>query len=113
MPYIVTPTVTLYMDANSGTTNDNYNNLIDKVGSIINRHFDNSIIRLEDIRNDIKTEIGESCEAVKIEDIDVNNSEVIEISERTSRLVLNKELFNDKNNELIVKYSLKLNIQYV
>lgn len=113
MPYLVTPTVTLYMDANSGTTNDNYNNLIDKVGSIINRHFDNSIIRLEDIRNDIKTEIGESCEAVKIEGIDVNNSEVIEISERTSRLVLNKELFNDKNNELIVKYSLKLNILYV
>lgn len=113
MPYIVRPTVTLYV-SNQVTLDipdiENYRNL---VGKVINEHLDKAIITVEDIKKDIKNTIGEIVVAVKVSNIDVNNSEIIAMKDLTTRLVLNKVLDMNKNYETVVRYDVNVLIQYV
>ena len=113
IPYMITPEVTLYLSNTSNLTSlelDNYKNII---GGIINRHLDNRVIKLEDIKLDIKNTIGTTVTGVKIENIDPNNSEIITIKDENTKLTLNKILGLNTNSEYVVKYNIKLNIQYL
>lgn len=110
--HIVRPRVVLYlMDNISLDTNTliKYKNIACKV---INRHFDKSTIVLENIKEDIKKEIGGDVDAVKVTNIDARDSEVIRIVDN-NRFTLSKELLISKNNEIIVDYGLDIETVYV
>jgi len=112
-PFLVKPTITLYINSTNILSNDDIYLYKSIIGKVINKHFNNQTIILEDIRNDIIASIGNIVAAVKITDIDSINSEVINIKDKTNRLTLSKELDIDKNNDLLVKYDLTVIIQYV
>lgn len=107
------PKVLLYAQ-NTGVidseTKENYRTII---GGIFNSYFTKSTIVLEDIKNEIKSTLGANIAGVKITNIDENNSEIINIKETSNRLYLNKSMDTNKNNELIVKYDIDLDIVYV
>lgn len=113
IPYAITPSVTLYM-SNTTVVNssllDEYRNTI---GNIINTYLDNNVLVMEEIKGLIKDSIGSNITGVKITGIDPSNAEVISIKDANRKLVLNKALTVNKNNEYIVIYDIKLNIQYI
>lgn len=113
MPYIVKPLVTLYVTNKVSLTNDEIELYKNTIGTVINNYLNNTVIKLDEIKKEIMTTIGDNVVAVKINNIDPNNSEVITIRDKTTRLVLNKLLDLNKNNELIVKYDIEVIIQYV
>lgn len=107
------PKVLLYIQ-NTGIvdneTKDTYKTLI---GSIFNTHFTKSTIVLEDIKAEIKSRIGSTITGVKITNIDAGDNEIINIKDSNNRLFLNKLMDINKNNELIVKYDVDLDIVYI
>lgn len=111
--YLCTPSVTLYLSTTTALTSsdlDNYKNIL---GTIISKHLDNATIKVEDIKTDIKAELGSLVAGIKIENLDTKNSEVIIVKNENVKLSLNKTLYIDANNNYIVKYNIDLNIQYV
>lgn len=107
------PKVLLYVQGTSvidNETKDTYKTLI---GGVFNTYFTKSTIVLEDIKNEIKSKIGSMVTGVKITGIDANDSEIINIRDTNNRLYLNKLMDTNKNNELIVKYDVDLDIVYV
>lgn len=112
LPYEIAPSITLYVNSDV-LSSDEVNKFTDMCGFIIDKHLTYKKISLADIRKDIQISIGSLVSAVKVEGIDSNNSEVITIINDDNRLSLKKKLDVDKNNQLVVKYDIKLNIQYV
>lgn len=112
LPFRISPKVTLYVNSENLTT-DTINSYSDQIGGIIDRHLDNETLVLENLRNEIKETIGSIVAAVKVENIDSLNSEIITIVDKSTRLSLEKEVDVDKNNRLIVRYNVQLDIQYV
>lgn len=107
------PKVLLYVQGTNvidNETKDTYKTLI---GGVFNTYFTKSTIVLEDIKNEIKSKIGSMVTGVKITGIDANDSEIINIRDTNNRLYLNKLMDTNKNNELIVKYDVDLDIVYV
>lgn len=107
------PRVELYVSSTATISNETKNNYITTIGNILNEHFSNSKIVLEDIRNSIKEKLGANISSVKVSGIDSNNSEVIVIKDNDNRLYVNKLLDVNKNNELIVVYDINLDITYI
>ena len=113
IPYMVTPHIILYLKNTSNINNDTIENYKIIIGGILSKHFDKATIRIEDIKSDIKTSIGSTVGGVKISNIDPKDSEVINIKNENIKLTLNKSLTMNKNSEFIVKYNIKLDIQYI
>ena len=107
------PKVLLYVQ-NVGVidseTKENYRTII---GGVFNTYFTKSNIVLEDIKNEIKSKLGAIVTGVKITNIDDSDSEIINIKDTNNRLYLNKLMDTNKNNELIVKYDVDLDIIYI
>ncbi|EPU3828902.1 hypothetical protein ACVWU4_000883 [Campylobacter coli] len=111
IPYTVTPYIVLYIQNAERLSTDMINTYINNIGMILDKHFDKNVIKLNDIREDIK-KLSTDIIAVEIKKLDPNNSETLNIIEPTSKLVLNKMLETNKSNELVVKYNLNLDIIY-
>lgn len=113
IPYNIIPDVTLYMSNTSTLTNDLLEEYKNTIGSVFNDYLDNSILKLEDLKTKIKEKIGSTVTGVKITGIEPTNAEVINIKDENTKLVLNKVLSLNKNNEYVVKYDIKLTVQYI
>lgn len=113
IPYMITPSVLLYLSNTSELSNDQLENYKTIIGNIIATHCDNAVIKLEDIKNDIKTAIGSNVSGIKISNLDPSNAEVITIKNPNIKLSLGKLLSLNKNSEFVVKYNIKLDIQYI
>lgn len=113
IPYYITPEVVLYVTGSSDLKNDVLEQYKIAIGNILNKHCDNTIIKLEDIKNDIKTTLGNTIASIKITGIDPKNGEIINIKDRNIKLTLGKILDINNNNEYIVKYDIKITIQYI
>lgn len=113
IPYIVTPTVTLYITDTTTLTTAVVNNYKTIIANIINTHLDKSQIVLEKIKTDIKASLGNSVTGVRIEGLDPDNSEVITFKDDNIKMVLNKSLESNENNDIIVRFNIKLNINYI
>ena len=113
IPYYITPEVTLYVTGVSELKNDVLEQYKITIGNIINSHCDNTTIRLEDIKNDIKNTLGNSIASIKIQGMDPNNAEIITIKDKHVKLTLGKILDINNNNEYIVKYDIKIVVQYI
>lgn len=112
--YKVKPNVTLYINSTSSLSSAEIENYKDKVGSLIDKELSKSTVKLSEVKENIMTALGSSIVAVKIENLDGSGkSEVIKLQDKTTRLVMNKKLDSNKNNELIVRYDLDLAVQYV
>lgn len=81
------------------------------VGGIIDKYLENSVIKLEALRNEIKAALGENVIAVQITNIEPTNSEVITFKDKSKRLSMKKKLHLTDWNQLIVKYDLTLNVE--
>lgn len=113
VPYIVSPTINLYVTGGIVLSNDELEVYKDIVGSIIDKHLTNSTIILSDIKKEIIDTLGANIAGIKITGLDSTNAEVLVIKEKTTKLVLNKILAVNKYSELIVKYDLTLTAQYI
>lgn len=113
-PVFISPIITLYVNKENTYSTDDIDIFKNKIGNILNDEFNNSsIVQLENIRSKIKEALGENVLTVKITDIDPSNSEVLSVYDKTSKFTLRKILALDNNNELIVKYNIVINIQYI
>lgn len=113
IPYNCSPNVVLYINTKDVISNELKESYKTQIGSILNSHFNKSEIVLEDIRNEIKSKLGNTVSGVKLTGLDPADSEVITVKDTTNRLCLNKILDINKNNELIVKYDIDIEITYV
>ena len=113
IPYYVTPEVILYVSGVSEIKNEVLEQYKITIGNIINKHCDNTTIKLEDIKTDIKTTLGGGIVSIKIQGLDPNNGEIITVKDKNIKLTLGKIIDINNNNEYIVKYDLKITVQYV
>ena len=102
--YNIKPTVKLYVKDDK-YTGDELANIRYVVGDIIHDTINESTINLEHAKDSIITKLGNNVAAVKITGIDtVNNSDIFNMYDDGKRLVLNKTLSVDTNNDIIVRY---------
>ena len=87
------------------------NKVLDQIGYILDKYLENKTIRLEEIRQKIKAEVGDDILGVKITGIDNNDSEIIYIEDQSTRFTLGKKLVLNEYNQLEVKYAVTVNIQ--
>lgn len=113
IPYNITPEVLLYISNSSNISQMTLDIYKTDIGNIINKHIDNKVIKLEDIKNEIKEKIGNIVSAVKITNLDPFNSELLTLVNENNKLTLNKVVVQDTNNDFIVKYNIKLSVQYI
>ena len=112
-PYSVSPIVTLYSITNE-YTQDEMNVMKKQIGDIIHDVLDGIDIKLSDIKQKIIAKLGSNIVGVKITGLDtIGDLEVFNITDKATRLTMNKILKIDNNNDLIVNYDLTLNIQKV
>lgn len=112
VPYLIRPVITLYSNRQDSYKIDEIDQFKVIIGNVINQHLDKTEIKISSIKNDILTSLGSNIVAVKVTGIDPNDSEIINIRDKTSRFTINKQL-NIVNNELIVKYDLNVIVQHV
>lgn len=113
-PVFISPIVTLYVNKENTYSTDDIDIFKNKIGKIMNDIFNNNdSVKLEDIRSKIKEALGDSILTIKITDIEPSNSEILQIYDKTSKFTLRKVLSFDNNNELVVKYDIVINIQYI
>jgi len=111
--YSVSPVVTLYSIRNDYSVEE-INSMKITVGNIVHDQLDTVEIKLSDIKENIIAAIGNDIVGVKITGLDsIGDLEVFNINDKATRLVMNKHLVVNPNNELIVDYDLTLNIQKV
>lgn len=111
--FYVKPKITIYTTAKSTYTTEDLDGFRVTLGNILNLHFNNLTIRLEDIRSEMKTALGTDVASVKIENIEETNAEVITINSELNKFVLRKKLDFDTNKELIVKYDIDIEAIYI
>lgn len=113
IPYVVSPTVDLY------TTIKSYSELEIKhmlkiIGQVLHDQLDKSTISHTDIKNEIIKLLGNEIVGVTISGLDnVGNLEVFNIVDKTTRLVLDKKLSLNTNNDLVVDYNIRLVIHNI
>lgn len=113
VPSSVSPIVTLYMDNVSDISYNLTDLYIKQIGNIINSYFDKSVIKLEDIKTEIKNKIGQNLIGVKISGVDPGDNEVISLKNENNKFILSKVLNTNTNNEYTVRYDIQLNIQTI
>lgn len=113
LPYLVRPIVTIYVRTNT-YTQEEVNAIKNKIGHIIHHTLDGITVSLEVIKKTIMAEIDTNIVGVKIVGIDnVGGLEVFNLNDKTVRLVIDKIMNLNLNNELTVEYDLSLNIQQI
>lgn len=110
IPYIVKPVVTLYTSKLNYTAEETI--LIkNNIGKILHRHLDSDIIVLDNIKTEIKSILDSNIAGVKISNLDnLGNLETIVLSDKSTRLSINKYLDLTKDNKLIVNYDIDLKL---
>jgi len=109
-PYIVTPTVNLYSER-GGYTEIELDNFKSTIGAIIHKHLDEGTISYANIRTEILDTLGREFVGVKLSGLSTTDDvEVFNMYDKTSRIIVGKQLVNDTNNNLIVKYMIDLQI---
>lgn len=111
--YNITPEVTLYITNVKSIESNVLESYKTIIGHIINKHLDNTTIKLEHVKQDIKSALGNNIASVKIVGMDPSNNEVITLKNENAKLTLGKILSTNTNNEIIVKYDISLNVQYI
>jgi len=104
--HIVKPKVTLYIDQNLYSISSQEDE-ISKIGKIIHSYISKNTFRLTDIREDIKSKLGNGILSVKVENLDENNHEVIEYKDFNNRIILDKKITSSKE----VNYDIELKIE--
>lgn len=109
----IRPKVVLYYNVNTDfkLSAVDLDNVKDRVGFVIDKYLENSTIKLNEIEDNIRKELGEDVIAVKITGIDNNDSRIIVFEDTTLRLSLYKELILNEYNKLEVKYDIDVSIQ--
>lgn len=108
MPFIVTPTVTLYFVNTTAISENILDTYKTTIGNIINKYLDNTVIKIGDIKNEIMNTVSSNITSVRIDNLDPNNSEVITLTTDTQKLTLGKTLSINLNNEFVVKYNIQV-----
>jgi len=113
LPYVTRPEVDLYTYRDKYSESEIFNIKV-TIGKILHEVLDGMVISQSDIRNKIIDALGSEVVGVKIKGLDnIGDLEVFSIDDKTTRLVLDKKLDINKNNELVVHYNLKLNLHSV
>ena len=113
IPYNVTPKVTLILDKNN-IISDNV--LIDDIksicGKIITKHLNFEKILLSNIKKDLIDNISISIIGIKLGGIEPKDNEVI-ITTDDNRFSINKTLELTETNNMVVKYDINLEMEYI
>jgi len=109
------PKVILMVSSTSSLSTVEIEQYKNKVGRVIRDSLNQTIIKVSDIKEAIKTSLGSSIVAVGITNL-VNGYEleVLKIDSSSNNLfTLGKMLDVNKNNELVVRYDLELEVEYI
>jgi hypothetical protein len=87
--------------------------MVDIIGHTIDKYLENDTIKLSEIRENLKKELGDNVISVRIKGIDPLDSELIVIEDKSKRLSMAKELVMNEYNQLEVKYSIDVSIQTI
>lgn len=87
--------------------------MTDIIGHTIDKYLENDTIKLSEIRENLKKELGDNVISVRIKGIDPLDSELIVIEDKSKRLSMAKELVMNEYNQLEVKYSIDVSIQTI
>lgn len=115
IPSAVSPTVKITYAGNEDLkiNSNEISELETIVGGIIDEYFENSYIKLEELRRKIKEGLGNEVIAVQVTGIDPSNSEMLTFKDKTKRMSLKKKLELTEWNQLVVKYDVKINVEVV
>ena len=113
MPYSVRPNIDLY-STRKDYSEDEIITITNNIGMVLHNNLDTIMVSHSKIKEDIINAVGPEIVGVKITGLDnVDGLEVFKITDTTTRLVLDKRLATNKNNELIVAYNLNLTIHNI
>lgn len=113
IPYAVSPTIDLYVTRDD-YTGDEVLNMEFIIGTILHEALDDTTISQTAIRENIIAKLGNDVVGVKISGLDnIGDLEVFTLTDKTTRLVLDKKLFMNKDNDLVVTYNILLNMHKV
>ena len=113
MPYSVRPNIDLY-STRKDYSEDEIITITNNIGMVLHNNLDTILVSHSKIKEDIINAIGPEIVGVKITGLDnADGLEVFKITDTTTRLVLDKRLATNKNNELIVAYNLNLTIHTI
>lgn len=112
IPNIISPKVILYIDNTMQVTSQEEDNYKDIISKILEDALNKDTIILSDIKNSIKLALGTIVHGVSILGITKENYEIVKINSPLNRFCLSKALAYNKNQELIVKYDVDLEISY-
>lgn len=111
--YLVTPTVELYIQNTSTLSSTDITAYENKIGAIIDAYLDESVINTTTLEASIVAKLGGNVVGAKISGLAPGDPRIITTDKRCNKLVMNKRLDFNKNNELIVRYNLTLDVRYI
>ena len=111
--YNIKPKITIYSTSKTYYTTQDLDMYRVTIGNIINSYFNKDSIVLEELRQEIKSNLGGDIASVKVSNIESSNSEIIKISNQLNKFTLSKVLEFDANKELIVKYDIEIEVVYI
>jgi len=113
IPYVVRPVVDIYTTVKSYTELE-IKHMLKIIGQVLHDQLDRSTISHTDIKDEIIKLLGNEIVGATISGLDnVGNLEVFNIVDKTARLVLDKKLSINTNNDLIVDYNITLVIHVI
>lgn len=113
LSYLVKPNVTVHYVNITSLTAQEVIDTTNTIGKILDTYFEKNIIKLSEIKTAVLAALGTNAVAVKITNIDNNNSELLSLDSKANRFVLGKTLDMNKNNELIVRYDINFTPQFI
>ena len=113
IPYNVTPNITLILDKNNIISDSVLIEEIKSIcGKVITKHLNSEKILLSNIKKDLIDNISISIIGIKISGIEPKNNEAI-ITTDENRFSINKILELTETNNMIVKYDINLEMEYI
>ena len=108
IPYNVKPSITLYTNKLTYSPEETIK-IKNDIGKIIHRHLDKEVVYLDNIKSDIKAVLDNNIGGIKISNLDnIGNLETLTLTDKSTRLSINKYIDLTKDNKLIVNYDIDL-----
>ena len=113
IPYNVTPNITLILDKNNIISDSVLIEEIKSIcGKVITKHLNSEKILLSNIKKDLIDNISISIIGIKLGGIEPKDNEVI-ITTDDNRFSINKTLELTETNNMVVKYDINLEMEYI
>ena len=109
LPAFVKPHVTIYVESGVYAYDLEESELNSIIGKTLHKHFDKKYININDVKDDIMSNLGTGVVGIKISNIDNSDKDVYKLQDSSNRLSINKII----NNVLDVVYDVTIDIEKI